>query len=168
MENAVATGMERSRFGMVAAPVHTVVVLALLAVGDYLGAIRSGQLRAAASVDRVALYGRTIFLELLMLGVVLLGVWLHGIPFASVLGERWRSGREVLRDVGIALAFWVGLRWWFRYWEGTSTVVVRTARCSFYCRRRSRKISYGLYFRSQQEFAKRPCIEATCSGSSWR
>jgi membrane protease YdiL (CAAX protease family) len=108
MENAVATGVERSRFGMVAAPVHTVVVLALLAVGDYLGAIRSGQLRAAASVDRVALYGRTIFLELLMLGVVLLGVWLHGVPFASVLGERWRSRREVLQDVGIALAFWVG------------------------------------------------------------
>jgi hypothetical protein len=107
MENAVATAVGPSRFGIVAAPLHTVVVLALLAVGDYLGAIRSGQLREAASVDRVALYGRTIFLELLMLGIVLLGVWLHGVPFASVLGERWRSAREVLRDVGIALAFWV-------------------------------------------------------------
>jgi membrane protease YdiL (CAAX protease family) len=43
----------------------------------------------------------------LMFGLVILGVWLSGSPLATVLGDRWRSVREVLRDIGIAAAFLV-------------------------------------------------------------
>jgi len=34
-------------------------------------------------------------------------VWFHGSPLSTVLGERWRSARQVLLDFGIGLAFLV-------------------------------------------------------------
>ena len=61
----------------------------------------------AASVDRVQLYERTMLFQLLMFGLVLLGVWLSGSPLVTVLGDRWRSVREVFRDAGIGVAFLV-------------------------------------------------------------
>jgi len=57
------------------------------------------------SPNRIALYGRTILCEWLLLALVLFGVWRNGSSFYDVLGERWRSGKIVVRDAGIAAAF---------------------------------------------------------------
>ncbi|MEQ1473626.1 MAG: CPBP family glutamic-type intramembrane protease, partial [Candidatus Acidiferrum sp.] len=57
------------------------------------------------SFDRVRIYERTIFFEWFVLGLVVLGVWLYGAPLSAVFGERWRSVRQLLTDIGIALVF---------------------------------------------------------------
>lgn len=72
------------------------------------GVIRADQARAMASLNRVTMYERTILSEWLMFALVILGVWLHGSSLLPVVGERWNSARLVVRDIGIAAAFWIG------------------------------------------------------------
>jgi membrane protease YdiL (CAAX protease family) len=91
--------------GLIAAPWHTVLILALIAGNAWRGWLHADAIRHAASVNHVALYARTILFEWLLLGIMLLGVWRHGTSLFTVMGERWRSAAEVLRDVGIALVF---------------------------------------------------------------
>jgi membrane protease YdiL (CAAX protease family) len=62
-------------------------------------------MRTAVNLDRIGIYERTILTEWLLLGLVLVGVYLDGSSILTVLGERWRSAREVLPDLGIALLF---------------------------------------------------------------
>ena len=62
-------------------------------------------MRVVLNPDRVKVYERTILSEWLVLAVVLVGVWLNGSPLFTVLGDRWRSGRQFFRDVGIGLLF---------------------------------------------------------------
>ena len=88
-----------------AAPWHTVFVLCLIATLAYWGKLRSDQARLVLNPDRVSMYERTILFEWLMLGLVLVGVWRNGTSLFAVLGDRWRSGRQFLRDVGIGLPF---------------------------------------------------------------
>ncbi|MEP6716786.1 MAG: CPBP family intramembrane glutamic endopeptidase [Terriglobia bacterium] len=66
----------------------------------------AGAGRSVHPVARVDLYERTILLELLLLGVVLLGVRFYGGPVDAVLGPRWRSPLQLARDVAIGLGFW--------------------------------------------------------------
>lgn len=62
-------------------------------------------MRASVNLDRISIYERTIVFEWLVLGVVLLGVWMNGSPVLAVLGDRWRSMRQFLSDIGIGLLF---------------------------------------------------------------
>jgi membrane protease YdiL (CAAX protease family) len=97
--------LESDSLRRVAAPWHTVFVLALIATLAYWGKLRADQMRAMLNPDRVKIYERTILSEWLVLGLVLVGVWLNGSSLFAVLGDRWRSGRQFLRDVGIGLLF---------------------------------------------------------------
>jgi len=90
-------------YSRIASPIHTLLVLAAEVGLAYRGIHRLSQLQGTA--DRMQLCQRTIFFELLMLALVLVGVRLHGSSLASVLGKRWRSMVEVLRDAGIGVAF---------------------------------------------------------------
>jgi membrane protease YdiL (CAAX protease family) len=92
-------------FRLVASPWHTVVVLAVIGALALRGGLRAGQMRTIVNPDRIALYERTIMFEWLVLGLVLVGVWLGGSSLLTVLGNRWRSARQFLRDVGIGLLF---------------------------------------------------------------
>ena len=105
METALAT--PSGQYARIASPLHTVVVLVAQAGLALRTMMRVGQMGDAASVDRVQLYERTMLFQLLMFGLVLLGVWLSGSPLVTVLGDRWRSVREVFRDAGIGVAFLV-------------------------------------------------------------
>jgi uncharacterized protein len=105
MATAVIAPSEPPHYSRIANPLHTILVLAAQAGLALRTMIRLGHMGAAANVNRVQLYERTILFQLLMLGLVLLGVWLNGSPFATVLGDRWRSVREVFRDAGIGVAF---------------------------------------------------------------
>jgi membrane protease YdiL (CAAX protease family) len=107
METAVQTEPRSDRFDRVASPWHTFVVLGAIGVLVFWGRLRADQMRAAANPDRVALYEHTILFEWLTLGLVLVGVWLGGSSLRSVLGNRWRSVRDFLRDAGIGLLFLV-------------------------------------------------------------
>lgn len=62
---------------------------------------------AAAQVHRLSFYFKSISIEALILAFVLAGVRRSGASWHAVLGERWGSLREVLRDLGVALVFWV-------------------------------------------------------------
>jgi membrane protease YdiL (CAAX protease family) len=105
METAVTAPSASVYYTRIANPLHTILVLAAQGGLAFRAMVRVDQMRTAANVDRVQIYERTIFFQLLMFALVILGVWLSGSPLATVLGDRWRSIREVLRDAGIGLAF---------------------------------------------------------------
>jgi membrane protease YdiL (CAAX protease family) len=105
METAVAEPSAPNQYPRVASPLHTILVLAAQGGLAFRAMMRMDQMRTAANVDRVLLYERTILFQLIMFAFVLLGVWLSGSPPGSVLGDRWRSFQEVLRDAGIGVAF---------------------------------------------------------------
>jgi membrane protease YdiL (CAAX protease family) len=99
---------EPDLYGRIAAPLHTILVLAVQGALVVRGVIRTDQARAMASMNRVTMYERTILSEWLMFALVILGVWLHGSSLLTVLGERWNSARLLVRDIGIAAVFWIG------------------------------------------------------------
>jgi membrane protease YdiL (CAAX protease family) len=106
METAVpASSAPPGQYARIASPFHTILVLAAQAVLALRTMIHLGHMGAAENVDRVQLYERTILFQLLMFALVLLGVWFSGSPLATVLGDRWRSLGEVLRDAGVGVAF---------------------------------------------------------------
>ena len=88
-------------------PWFFVLVLALIAFWSFRGAAGADAIARIASIGRPLLYLRTIVFEWVLLGMVLFGLKLRGTSFQAVLGRRWRSGKEVMRDIGIAAAFWI-------------------------------------------------------------
>jgi len=95
------------RYPQAAGPIHTILVLAILGVWAFLGSIIADQMRAAANPHRVRFYVLTLFFEWLLFVFVVAGVRRHGAPVLIILGDQWHSVREVLRDIGIAAAFWL-------------------------------------------------------------
>jgi membrane protease YdiL (CAAX protease family) len=69
--------------------------------------VMANQMRAAANPHRVRSYVLTIFFEWLLFVFVVVGVRRSGASVLLVLGDHWHSARQVLRDIGIALAFWL-------------------------------------------------------------
>ena len=49
----------------------------------------------------------TMACEWFLTGYVLLEVRRYGKSLVEVTGARWNSVKEVVRDIGIALAFWI-------------------------------------------------------------
>jgi hypothetical protein len=69
--------------------------------------VMANQMRAAANPHRVRSYVLTIFFEWLVFVFVVVGVRRSGASVLLVLGDHWHSARQVLRDIGIAAAFWL-------------------------------------------------------------
>ena len=86
----------------IASPLHTAGVLLVLASWTTWSALHAGRLRAAVNPPRLPLYMTTAIFEWLLLAFV---AW--GASARVVLGPRWQSARQVLRDIGVAAAFWV-------------------------------------------------------------
>jgi membrane protease YdiL (CAAX protease family) len=107
METSATAQSEQNTYGRIAAPLHTFLVLAAQGVLAVRGFLRVDEVRAMVNPNRAAMYERTILTELLLFALVILGVWLHGSSLLTILGERWRSVLAVLKDIGIAAAFWV-------------------------------------------------------------
>lgn len=91
----------------IASRLHTLIVIAAVAAWAYVGALTAGQNGSELHPHRIRLYLISIGGEWLMFALILFGVWRAGTPLRRVVGERWRSARELARDVGIAAAFWV-------------------------------------------------------------
>jgi uncharacterized protein len=92
---------------LIASRLHTVVVLAAVVAWAYGGALSSARFSSELHPDRVLLYLRSIGQEWLMFMLILGGLWRARTPFDVVIGERWHSLRDLLRDVGVAAAFWL-------------------------------------------------------------
>jgi membrane protease YdiL (CAAX protease family) len=97
---------ERARdyYQRIAAPLHTVLLVCLQGGLSYWSKIRLEHTHAAGVVNRIHIYERTIFTEWFVLALVLAGVRLYGSPLSAVLGERWRSVRQVAGDLGFGVA----------------------------------------------------------------
>jgi membrane protease YdiL (CAAX protease family) len=110
-----ASGQTASeRYPRIASSIHTVAVLAIMGGWTFWQKIRMDRLSAAANPNRVRGYLLGICFEWVLFAVVLAGVRHHKRSFRIVLGDRWQSGRQVVRDIGIALGFWMvasGLLW---------------------------------------------------------
>ena len=104
LESSPAESESINRTRLVASPWHTILVVLALSLNAYFGLLRASTLRHETNVHRPAIYGRTMIVEWLLLALVLTGVWLHRSPLSTVLGDRWRSARQALKDVGIAIA----------------------------------------------------------------
>jgi membrane protease YdiL (CAAX protease family) len=86
-------------------PLHTVALLAVQSGLAVRGIIRASQARAAGNSSNIPMYVRTIATEWLLLAFVMAGVWLAKVPLTTILGPRWRSARDVFRDLGIGVVF---------------------------------------------------------------
>ena len=105
METSPVAQSNADPFRRVASPWHTLILLAAEGVMVYRGAMYADRMRAVVDPNRIQMYERTMLTEWLGFGFVILGVWLAGSPLRAVLGERWRSVGQVLRDIGIGVAF---------------------------------------------------------------
>ena len=102
------------RYPRIASSIHMVAVLAIMGGWTFCQKIRMDRLSVAAHPNRVRGYMLGICFEWVLFAVVLAGVRHRNGSFCTVLGDRWHSGRQVLRDIGIALGFWIlasGLLW---------------------------------------------------------
>jgi uncharacterized protein len=106
MATSTATQSAPGPYVRAAAPMHTIVLLVLLTAWALLGWIMVNATATAANPNRMLSYALTLFVEWLLFAYVVSGVRRHGAS-AVVLGERWNSSRALLRDIGIAAAFWV-------------------------------------------------------------
>ena len=89
------------------APVwHTLVLIAAIAAVSIAGVVRPAH--PQSSSNRLAAYATTAFMELVMLGWVVLGLRLRKIPLRSLFGAMPSGLGAVLRDVRIAVLFWFG------------------------------------------------------------
>jgi len=93
--------------GLIASPLHTLLVAGIWAANTYLAAMRAGQSRAGLGPSRTAIYLRTMVFELVMLGVVAFGVWLRGMSLQTIFGQRWRSTLQMFRDLGLGVLLWI-------------------------------------------------------------
>jgi uncharacterized protein len=107
METSSLAQSEAGDHAPVAGPLHTIFVLAALAAMSVWTVWTTDHLRAAASPNRVRFYALTILFEWLLFVLVVAGVRHFGAPILSVIGDRWHSLRRLLRDIGIAVGFWV-------------------------------------------------------------
>src|SRR5260221_11582965 len=86
MATTATARSEPDLYGRIAAPLHTIIVLAVQGALVVRGVIRADQTRAMASMNRVTLYERTILSEWLMVALVILWRLLHGSSLLTCLG----------------------------------------------------------------------------------
>src|SRR5258708_33832787 len=107
MDASALAQSESNRSPRASSPIHTIFVLGVLGGWAFYGKILPDPLGAAANPSRVRWYVPTLLLEWLLFALVVAGVRHSGAPVLIVLGDRWHSVRQVLRDIGIAAAFWI-------------------------------------------------------------
>jgi uncharacterized protein len=107
METSAVARFAPDRYTAAAGAMHTIVMLVAFVAFSLWFKVLADQLNAAANPNRVRFYAITMVCEWLLFAFVVVGVRRSGASVAIVLGDKWRSARQVLRDIGIALGFWI-------------------------------------------------------------
>ena len=107
METSAPAQSASGRYPRVASSIHLILVLAAIGGWAIAHKIFTDQLSATANPNRVHFYVLTLLYEWLLFVLVVVGVRRSGASALMVLGEHWHSGRQLLRDIGIAVGFWI-------------------------------------------------------------
>lgn len=107
METSAQAQSASNRYTPIASPIHTILVLVVLGGWAIWHKSFADQLSLAANPNRVRLYMVTLVYEWLLFVLVVAGVRFRGASILIVLGDHWHSFRQVLRDIGIAIGFWI-------------------------------------------------------------
>jgi uncharacterized protein len=107
VDNSVPAQSASDRYRQVASPLHTILVLVVLGGWALWHKISADRLSVAANPNRVRFYLLTLFFEWILFALVVAGVRRSGVSVFLVLGDHWHSVRQVLRDIGIAVGFWI-------------------------------------------------------------
>jgi uncharacterized protein len=107
METSAQAQSASNRYSLIASPIHTILVLAVLGGWAIWHKSFADQLSVAVNPNRVRFYIVTLFYEWLLFVLVVAGVRYSGASVLIVLGDHWHSVRQVLRDIGIAIGFWI-------------------------------------------------------------
>ena len=96
---------QHPRSRLIAPTWHTLLLVLLLVSFSILGARSSAQLTGRE--PRIPLYIGTMVWEWLLLGYVWIGLRLRRVPLREVIGGRWASVTDFLRDIAIAIGFMI-------------------------------------------------------------
>jgi hypothetical protein len=91
----------------VAGVLHTTVLLVILLGGASMMYFSTSRMRSVEHPSRLAFYLTTMVWEWLLTAYVLFGVRHHRTSLVEVTGARWNSAKDVFRDTGVALVFWL-------------------------------------------------------------
>lgn len=94
--------------GAIAPVWHTVVLILAIITVSFLGVQRHPGGAGIGSTNRLRTYGVTAVLELVLMGWVLFGIKLKGVPLRSLIGKLLNDFRSIAIDAGIAMLFWIG------------------------------------------------------------
>lgn len=87
---------------------HTIVFVVFVFGYAYFQRGRVGRLENQHLTHKVPFYLLTIVFELVLAGYVwFLGVKPAGGNFRAVIGGKWNTAGDVLRDIGVAFLFWI-------------------------------------------------------------
>ena len=89
----------------IASALHTIALIAFLAVWAYFGRERAIHMRAQTSPNHLLMYLPTLAMEWSVFGYIVWGVRKRGISLRELVGPRWSKGKENLKDLGIAAVF---------------------------------------------------------------
>src|SRR5277367_758275 len=106
---ASATDLQPNPERKLIAPLwHTIVFVVFILVYAYYGRTNVPRIESLHLQNKVSLYLFMILLELLLVAYVwFLGVKPVGGSFRALIGGKWSSFVDVLRDIGVACLFWL-------------------------------------------------------------
>lgn len=86
---------------------HSVVLLLVLAAWSSWGYIGTHSAAYQQHPNRIFTYVVTAVWEWLVVAYIAWGVRRQGLRLRDLLGQRWKNVTDFLKDVGIAMAFWI-------------------------------------------------------------
>jgi len=101
-----AGGLGRNERKTVAGPLHTIILLLVIASVSALGYFSVQRAIGTQNPHRLVFYGLTMAWEWATVGYIYWGVRRHGVSFSELVGGSWK-GKRFFVDLGIAFAFWV-------------------------------------------------------------
>lgn len=91
---------------------HTVMIIAVLLMNSFLTArittkLTPHDINAVSEKGRILQYAFTIGIELILLGLIWIGLRISGTKLRELIGGRWPNAEAFFIDVLIAAGFWV-------------------------------------------------------------
>ena len=104
---AATPGVPADRFETLAGPLHTIILLLVLAGVSLLGYRSVHQMRAAQHANRIVFYTITMAWEWIVVGYIYWGVRRRGKSLGDVVRGSWKRAADFFIDVAIGFGFWI-------------------------------------------------------------